>query len=181
MSSTKLAALTLAATAFAASGCGGSSKSATPATTATSTAAASTTAQTPATSEEIKVQSGTPLSKAVWIKKGDAICGRTNAKLKSVKAQTPQEIGRLLPQTAAYEHIEAVELSKLVPPRRQVDDWQQIIAGIQKFSVYSVQAAVYARANHFQDATPLAKAADKVQRQLTAIAKRNGFKVCSAM
>jgi hypothetical protein len=179
MSSTKLAALTLAATAFAASGCGGSSKSGTSATTATSTAAASTTAQTPATSEEIKVVSGTPLSKAVWIKKGDAICAKANAKLDSTTAKTQQDFARLLPQTAAYERAEATELSKLVPPDAQLDDWQRIIVSLQKFSDFSLKAGEYAQVKNFQAASPVIVAANSEQQQLVALAKRDGFKACS--
>jgi hypothetical protein len=107
------------------------------------------------------------------------ICGRTNVELSSTTANNEQDFARLLPQAAGYERAEARELSKLVPPPAMASDWAQIVEGFQKFSELSARAAEYARVNNFKEAIPIAQAGNTVQKQLTAIAKRDGFKVCS--
>lgn len=176
-----LAALALAAAMFSASGCGSSSKTEST-TTSAATPQSTTTAPTvpaPTSREEVKVQAGKPLSRAAWIAQGDAICSRANIKLSSTTAKTQQDFARLLPQAAAYERAEATELSKLVPPTATASDWQQVVVGIQKFGEFSARAGEYARVNNFNAALPIATAGNNAQRQFTAIAKRDGFKVCS--
>jgi hypothetical protein len=179
---TQLAALTLAAIAFAVSGCGGSSKSKSTVTAAATTSTQSTTAATPTTiaaGKEIKIKSGPPLPRAVWIAKGDAICASASAKINSVKATTTQDFARLFPQAAAYEHIEAIEMSKLVPPTANANDWAQMITGVQKFSEYSIKLGGYARENKLTIQQPLLALANATQKQVALIAKRDGFKICS--
>jgi hypothetical protein len=177
----QFAALALAATTLV-SGCGGSSK-----TGSTSTAAANTTtattasaATTPApTVTTITIATGTPLARSVWISKGDAICASANTKLNSTTVRSTQDFARLLPQAAAYDHTEATELSKLVPPTAMASDWVQIVTELQKFSELSAKAGEYARVNNLSAAKPVTQAGNTAQRQLVAIAKRDGFKVCS--
>lgn len=181
MSAKQLAAIGLAAAALTATGCGGSSKNTTTSTTASVVTSATTAAQTKpsTTGAEIKVSSGKPLPRAVWISKGDAICGRVNVKLSTTSAQTQQDFARLLPQSAAYERQEAVELSKLVPPATMRADWQQVVTDLQKFSELSIKAGEYAAVNNFELARPIAKAGNRAQEDMVLVAKRDGFKVCS--
>ena len=182
MSPKQLAAMAVAAAALTAAGCGSSKSSHT---TGTTTAAQTTTTATPAPApvpangQEIKVASGTPLSHATLISKGDAICTRANAKLSTSTARTQEDFARLLPQSASYERTEASELSKLVPPSSLAPDWQHIITDLQKFSELSSRAGEYAAVKNFQAALPLAVAGNKAQQDMVTIAKRDGFKVCS--
>ena len=75
----QLAALALAATTLAVSGCGGSSK----------TEPAKTTAST--TSGTAKTESGAPLTRAEFIARGEAICAHANAELNSHPIRSPKE------------------------------------------------------------------------------------------
>jgi hypothetical protein len=176
-------ALALATTMLVGVGCGGSSKTSSSvsstATTASQTATTGQATNAALNSKEITIASGKPLSHAAWIAKGDAICAATNVKLSSTTAKNTHDFARLLPQTAAYERIEAAELSKLVPPTSKADDWKRILAELQKFAEFSEKAGEYARVNNFKAATPVAQAGNNAQRELVAIAKRDGFKICS--
>jgi hypothetical protein len=179
-------ALALATIALAASGCGGSSKSQSIANSTTTTGAQSTTTAqittaqaTTATAQKIKIRSGKPLTHAVWVARGDAICARTVAKLSSTSAKTQQDFLRGLSQAIGYERTEAKELSNLVPPVGKANDWAQYITGLEQFSAYSARAREYARANKFKEAGPILAAASAIKRQLVAIGKRNGFTACA--
>lgn len=176
----QLAALFLVATTLVTSGCGGSSetKSGTTAAADTTPATAARPSQASATTE-IVVATGKSLTRAEWVAKGDAICASTNTKRHSTTARTTNDLTRLLPQAAGYERIEATELSKLVPPTSMRSDWIQIVSGIQKFSEYSIKVSEYTQAHNFSAAAPVVVAGTTIERQLTAIAKRDGFKKCS--
>jgi hypothetical protein len=175
-----VATLAVAMTLVTLSACGSTSKtSSNTAAPSATTASSDQPVSAPASSEEIRIDTGKPLSRSAWIAKADAICLRTNIKLSSTTARTQQDFARLLPQAAAYERAEATELSKLVPPPSMARDWQQIVIGIQKFGEFSARAGEYARVNNFSAALPIATAGNNAQREFVAIAKQDGFKVCS--
>jgi hypothetical protein len=181
MSINKLAVAVCAA-AFVATGCG-SSKASSNAGSTTAAHTATTTAQAPASPAsrqvEISVVSGKPLSRAALIARGDAVCSVANAKLSTSTARTQEDFARMLPQSSSYERTEAVELSKLVPPSSMAADWQHIITDLQKFSELSARAGEYAAVKDFPAALPIAISGNKTQRDMVAIAKQDGFKVCS--
>ncbi len=174
----QIVALALVATTFVASGCGGSSKAAS---TAVSTTVAqtsvSTTTTAPATT--IKISSGRPLSRSTWIAKAETICGRTNTELDTIRIKTEQQFASLLPQAAAYDHAEATELSKLVPPTTMADDWRQIVTDFQKFGEYTQVVANYALADNLTGARSIYVKGKRTHEQATRIAKHDGFKECS--
>jgi hypothetical protein len=176
--------LALATTMLGVTGCGSSSKSGSTS-TAVSTTASSTITTTPTplptTTAALAIATGKPLTREQLIAKGDLICARANLKLKTMSSATRQDTARLLPQAAGYERIQATELSKLVPPASLASDWKQIVAGIQKFSELSIRAAEYLQAKNTSAATSIVQAANTTQRQLTAIAKRDGFKDCAVV
>ncbi len=181
MSRTSLAVAALTAAMLAVAGCGSSK------TEPTATTAASTSAQTPpaqattatASGEEVKLQPGKPLSTAAWIAKGDAICARANIHRHAQAAKTEAEIARIAPQVAGYDHLEAVELSKLAPPTAKTSDWETIVADAQKLSEFASRLAGYTAVKQFHQAEPMMIVAGKLQQELTAIALRDGFKKCS--
>jgi hypothetical protein len=176
-------ALVLTAITLAISSCGSSkTNSSSTSTVGTETQASTTTSTTATTttgSEEIKIHTGKPLTRIVWISNGDAICARANVKINSTKAKTQNDFDRVFPQAAAYERAEATELSKLVPPSTMASDWRQIVSDLQKYGEFTAKAGEYAQANNFQGALPIIAAADTTERQLKAVAKRDGFKACS--
>jgi hypothetical protein len=188
MSPKQLAALALAAIALTAAGCGGSSKSQTTTTTAstpstTSTTASTTTAatSTPTTTTHVTIATGKPLATATWITKGDAICARASARLATLHINTLADYARVLPQGAAYDRAEAEELGKLVPPAAKAHDWQLMIVAVENFAEDTSKAIPFLVAKESAAAQPLIVAGGNDRRQMAAIAKRNGFKVCSVL
>lgn len=174
-----LAALALAVTTLAASGCGESSKTGSATTAAAAAATTATTATPPTTTTSVKPASGKSLTRTQLIAKGDAICARAHTKLSAMSASTQKEFARLLPQAAIYDNTESNELSELVPPASMAHDWAQIISSAHLYGEYISRVADYARANNFRSATPLLHASENVQKQLIAVATHDGFKHCS--
>lgn len=175
MSRIRLSVLALGAVVLAASGCGGSSKTRSAATPATTAPAATP----PPAAPMLKLASGTPLTRAEWIAKGDAICNRSNIKISSVTVRAMPEYATALPQIVTYERAEAHELSKLVPPASMAHDWAQIVNGLQLDSNYISTLAGYARENKYSNTNPLVEKANSLHKQIAELAKRDGFTRCS--
>ena len=165
----QLAALALAATTLAASGCGGSPK-------AGSTAAPISTTATTAT---VKVASGNPLTRAELIAAAGAICKRIDARHASLNLATQQAIAREIPVFAAYQKAALAELSKLTPPPSMAHDWKQFAAAAHTLARDMARFGEYAKAN-----PPIATYArilptiDKDERHVSALAKRDTINEC---
>ncbi len=176
---TQLAALVLAATSLAASGCGGSSKTETTTSTATTAAATGTTAQALPPATPAAIAPGKPLTRAQLIATADAICASANKKVDTVNEVTQSQIEHGFPQAAIYESAETEELAKLVPPAEMAHDWAVIVGDFHRYVDYANAAARYADAKNLKAAIPLFKPAEAIHERLNAIAKRDGFKYCS--
>jgi hypothetical protein len=116
---------------------------------------------------------------ASFIAKADVICGRVNAEISSNPYRSPQGIARLAPQLSAYELAADAELGALTPPASLASDWKQIVTDAQKLARDTATFGAYAKANNLAAATKLDNADQPIHLQLLAIAKRDGFKVCS--
>lgn len=194
MSHTQLAALALAAASLALGGCGGSSKTTASTITATTSADSTPTTSTTAASTSlppatvVKVATGTPLTRAQLIAKGDAICARVNAQVDKVTTQVnvPPNVARReflegFSKAARYETIETNELSKLVPPASLAHDWGLIVNDFHRYVQYADAAARAAEAKDIKAIEPLIKPGEAIHEKLDAIAKRDGFKYCSGI
>lgn len=173
---TSLIVLALGAIMFAASGCGGSSKTGTT-TTANTTA---TVATLPTTTTAVKLATGRPLARNEWIASGDAICARANKKVSANHVRHTADYGRILPQIAIYYKAESTELSKLVPPASMTGDWTQIVNDLQILGEHLGRVGQYVQENNLEAARPLFHTALNIQKQLIAVAKHDGFKRCTA-
>jgi hypothetical protein len=179
-----LAALALATTVLAASGCGRSSK---PATTTAATSAPQTTSSTTVDAEStptptvaaVKPAVGKPLSRARWIAKGEAICTRLNAQLAARTVKSPTEFAVVLPQAAAYERAELAQLIKLVPPASEAGDWQKFLTETQQWAENSTKLGQIAQAGKFTLALPLVTTTRKLHEHLAHLASHKGFKECA--
>lgn len=154
MSRPLLAALALAATVLAASGCGES--------TGTTK----------------------PLTRAELIVRGDAICRRINARLAATTVGKGGGFGQLMPPLAAYEHAAVLEMRKLTPPASMADGWGQVIGGAQMLADATAKIGEYAKANNNTlPTTPPTRAAFTAAgagtRQMIAAAHREGFDDCA--
>jgi hypothetical protein len=178
---TQLAALTLAVTTLAASGCGGSSKdTANPnATTGTTTAGATGASVSAPSSTAVKVATGNPLSRTRFIAAADAICAKTNTKLAAVTVITTREFARQLPQVVLYDATEINELSKLVPPTSLARDWSTMLNDFHQFTEYSRTVAKDVQAHNMKAVSPIIVSAQNLRQELNRVATRAGFKHCN--
>lgn len=124
-------------------------------------------------------KSSKPLTRAELIAKADVICKQVNDKLKSQTINSRQELVHAVTRIASTEQAALAELSKLVPPAGLADDWKTIIAGAQTLADNTAKLGEYAKANRLNAAKSLIASSQKVQQQMLAIAKRDGFKYCS--
>lgn len=184
---TRLAALALTAAILGAIGCGGSSKTVSTttsvATTPTATAANGTTAAgtVPTAAATVKVASGKPLTHGQWVARGDVICAHTFTQIDANPVTSASDYARVLPQIALYEQAELAELAKLVPPTSKTNDWQEVLTATRQEAQNTAKLGQSAQSGSFSASSPLAKATEKLEIQVAAISKRNGFKHCSRL
>jgi hypothetical protein len=175
----QLAALALAATTLAASGCGGSSKIG----SSSASVAASTTTATTTTTTTTTAASGKPVTPAdaIVIAKAGAICKRIRARSTSLRFGTRQAIARSLSQFASYQRAALAELRKLVPSASLAHEWQEFEAAAHVLAADMTRAGEYAKAYHFAAVKPLASriAADKVN--MTTLAKHEAITGCERL
>lgn len=148
MERTHLAALALAATTLAMSGCGGSSSSA------------------------------KPLTRAELIAKADVICRRVNVKFASSKVASQQDLARVSSEIASYERQAFAELSKLVPPTSLANDWAQILTVTHTFADNTAKISEYAKSSNVAAERVLFASSQTIRQQMTATARRDGFSDC---
>jgi hypothetical protein len=169
----QLAALALAATTLAASGCGGSSKTGPTGATAASTTTTTTT----------KAASGKPVTPAdsILIAKAGAICKRITAQSASLNFRTRQAIARSIPQFASYQQAALAELRKLVPSASLAHEWQQFEASAHALASDTTRIGEYAKTYHFAAARPISTriAEDKVN--MTTLAKHAAITGCERL
>lgn len=172
----QLAALALAATTLAASGCGGSSKTGPTGASAGATAASTTTTTT-------KTTSGKPISHAdaILIAKAGAICKRITAQSASLNFRTRQAIARSLPEFSSYQRAALAELRKLVPSASLAHEWQQFEAAAHTLASDMTRVSEYAKAYHFASVRPLAGRIAKDKVNMTTLAKRNAITGCERL
>jgi hypothetical protein len=153
MSRICIAAVVLAGIAFAASGCGGSTKT--------------------SASNEPKT-----LTRNDLIAQADAICKRANDNLKTLSFTTAESYGNLLIKAGAYEQTAVAQLGKLVPPAEMANDWKQIVGYDQTLGQYTVQLGEYIRSHNTRAGREVFRASGAVLKPMTTIAKTDGFKDC---
>ncbi len=166
MSRTRLIALALVATALTVAGCGGSTK---------------TVGATQASSVG-STQSSSPsgaLTRSELIAKADPICRRVNAEISAKVYRTAASIGQLAPELASFEQAATTELRSLTPPASLAQDWHQIVADNQTRAEDTAKLGEYIRAKKQAAANSLLISTGPIQRQMLAIAARDGFNDCS--
>jgi hypothetical protein len=122
-----------------------------------------------------------PLTRAELTSKADAICRTVTAKLEVATkggVSSLQAIARLAPKLLAFEQTALVELGKLVPPAELEADWKQFVAGAQALVEYTAKLGEYVSRKETQPIKNVIASASATQKQMSAIAKRNGLKDC---
>ncbi len=162
------AVLALGAAVLAAAGCGGGGSSQT---TASATTPGSTASATSSSPED-----------AGLITKAEAICSRLNRTVTSAVvpgALDPRKIAAGAPRNAALERAAAEELSRLKAPATMAADWRKIVTYRLTLATELSELARAAQARRTVSITALAASKKRVHQQLSALAKRDGFKACA--
>jgi hypothetical protein len=119
-----------------------------------------------------------PLTRAELTAKANAICKTVTAKIASKTIKTQQEIARVASELASFEQTALASLSKLVPPAELEGDWKRFVSGAQTLAENTEKLGEYAKANNLKGAKGLITSSEATQKQMVAIAKRDGLTAC---
>jgi hypothetical protein len=97
---------------------------------------------------------------------------------KGGSVNTPQQLERLTAKLAGFEQTALVELGRLVPPQALEADWKSFVAGAQTLAEDTAKVGEYAATKNTTAGKQVISSAESTQKQMAAIAKRNGFKAC---
>jgi hypothetical protein len=122
--------------------------------------------------------SSKPLTRAELTAKANAICQTVTAKLASKPVKSQQDIARIAPELASFEQSALADLTKLVPPVELENDWKQFITGAQTLADNTAKLGEYARTNKLKSVRNLITSSEAVQKQMVAVAKRDGLTAC---
>jgi hypothetical protein len=167
-----LACASVAMSALAASGCGGSG-----------TTAAGKAGGVVVASQQVSVSSpvGPALAQPVFVSRADAICKRRNAAIDAVKLSggTAASIVRFASQSTSLEQAAFLELGKLSPPATMAASWRQLLGYNRELLEDVIQLEEYGRHKESKPIAALSQSAKAVKAQLLAAGTRDGFKYCS--
>jgi hypothetical protein len=122
--------------------------------------------------------SSKPLTRAELTAKANAICKTVTAKISSKSANTQQQIARVAEELSSFEQTALTNLSKLVPPAELESDWKLFVSGAQTLAENTAKLGEYAKANNLKAAKGLITSSEATQKQMEAIAKRDGLTAC---
>lgn len=123
-----------------------------------------------------------PLTRAQLTSKADSICRTVSAKLeaasKGESVNTPQELQRLTTKVSGFEQKALSELTALVPPPALEAQWQRFVDGAQRIAEATTRIGEYIATKNTAASKAVISEVQATQKQMVAIAKRNGFKDC---
>ncbi|HEV3093181.1 MAG TPA: hypothetical protein VGY30_01555 [Solirubrobacteraceae bacterium] len=123
-----------------------------------------------------------PLTRAQLTSRANAICRRVAVKIEAAnkggEVNTPQQLERLTAKLAGFEQTALVELGQLVPPPALEADWKSFVAGAQTLAEDTAKIGQYVTTKNTAAGKQVISSAESTQKQMAAIAKRNGFKAC---
>ncbi|HEX5309928.1 MAG TPA: hypothetical protein VFW38_12715 [Solirubrobacteraceae bacterium] len=123
-----------------------------------------------------------PLTRAQLVEKANSICRRVATKIeatsKGEKTNTAQQLARLAGKLAGFEQSALGELSKLTPPAALETDWKRFLGGAQSLAEDTATLSETVTAKDKAAANRAVTSAETTQKQMAAIAKRNGIKDC---
>lgn len=123
-----------------------------------------------------------PLTHAQLVEKANAICRHVakeiEASSKGQSASNPQQIARLASRLAGFEQSALGELGGLTPPAALEADWKRFLAGAQSLADDTATLSETATSKDAAAARRALTSAESTQKQMVAIAKRNGLGDC---
>jgi hypothetical protein len=166
--------LALAAGASIASGCGGTAHTSTRRVADSSSQGADSTPQASAST----TATAPALSRSQLIARADAICARVNTHLAHTTVHSSRELVQAAPGIAAFERSALAELKRLTPPVALSADWKTMLGGLELLAQATQKYGEYVGANQTGVATGFAQSVQERQRQVAAVAERDGFQSC---
>ncbi len=152
MAPTRLVALALAATIFAASGCGGANN-----------------------------KSSVSLTRTDLIIRADAICRRVNTLHNSITITSQADEARVLQPLAVYERSALTSLDKLTPPTSMAGDWNEILANFRTLIDDTEKLAEAVKSNSLKQDQGLSETLNSTRKQINVIATHDGFQDCTRL
>jgi len=122
--------------------------------------------------------SSKPLTRAELTAKANAICKTVTAKMASKSAKNEQQISQVAGELASFEQTALADLSKLVPPAELETDWKKFVSGAQTLAENTAKLGEYAKAKNLKAGKALILSSENTQKQMVAIAKRDGLTAC---
>jgi hypothetical protein len=123
-----------------------------------------------------------PLTRAQLTSRANAICRSVAVKVEAASkggsANTPQQLERLTAKLAGFEQTALTELGRLVPPPALEADWKSFVAGAQTLAEDTVKIGEDAATKNTAAGKQVISSATSTQKQMAAVAKRDGLKAC---
>jgi hypothetical protein len=129
----------------------------------------------------VPVANGKPLTRTALVAQANAICSGIVAQLDAHTFKTTQDLVRIAPALAAYEHGALAELRALKPPASLARDWPRVVASVRIIADNTGKLAqlMQSSPNGAQAASALSQQNYKVRAPLLATAARDGFGNCA--
>jgi hypothetical protein len=126
------------------------------------------------------------------IAQADPICKQVNARRASANASlgnvttlrgkgTLAGVAKTALPLATYQHEAVAKLTALKVPSSIAKDWQTMLSGLQQLANYTAQLGLVAKANKPAFGEKLIATSRELQKQLIALAKRDGFQHCGRL
>ncbi|HEX3391142.1 MAG TPA: hypothetical protein VHS55_01110 [Solirubrobacteraceae bacterium] len=123
-----------------------------------------------------------PLTRAQLTIKADSICRTVTAKLeaasKGESASTPRQLEHLTAKVSGFEQKALTELTALVPPATLEAEWKRFVNGAQTLAEDTAKVGEDVASKNTAAGKAAISQIGATQKQMVAIAKRNGFKDC---
>jgi hypothetical protein len=126
--------------------------------------------------------SAKPLSRAQLVDRTDALCTRVQKKMKTVgPADGAQGLARVARKLASFEQQELESMRMLTPPTSLASDWKALIEGVEEISESAATLSTDVRFKQNKHAIEALKQIGQVERRVSVIVKRDGFKNCEGL
>ncbi len=126
------------------------------------------------------------------IAQADPICKQVNERRAAANASlgnvttlggkgTLAKVAQTAPALSRFQHEAVAKLSALKAPSSMSKDWQTMLKGLQQLANYTAQIGFVAKAKKAAFGEKLIATSRELQKQLIALAKRDGFQHCGRL
>jgi hypothetical protein len=124
-----------------------------------------------------------------FVAQADAICKQVAARRLAANAALSKAgskssthaldaLAQIAPGVGAYEHDAVLRLSALKAPASMAQEWQKMLAGIDRLASNTTRLGADAKAKNVKAGQALLVNSQRVHQELTTLAARDGFTYC---